>query len=62
MRRRKSALVKVTVKETLTPEQRETAREHLKQVGMPIRCQGCKTDYRTNVPACPKCGRSRSND
>ena len=40
-------------------EERAAAREHFRRIGLPIRCMGCATDYRTNVLACPKCGRER---
>ena len=59
--KRRERLVNVPVREMPTPEEREAARVHFNAVGLPVRCQGCKADYRTNVPACPKCGRGRSN-
>lgn len=46
-------------KDPLTPEQREAARKGMKEVGLPVRCMGCRTDYRTNLLACPGCGRER---
>ena len=41
---------------TMAKEQVEAAAQKFKEVGLPLKCQGCGEDYRTNIPACPKCG------
>ena len=43
----------------MSPEQVEASRERFRKVGLPIKCQGCSTDYRTVLDACPKCAKPR---
>ena len=57
MVRRRSHLYGPRRGREMSPKEREAARAKLREIGMPIKCVGCDTDYRTNVPACPNCGR-----
>ena len=56
-RTRSSSRQKTDAYPTKTQQEIEAQREKFKEVGLPLKCQGCGTDYRTNVNACPQCGK-----